>query len=61
VAASRKPVKTIAQAAKARGVREVIVVRTAQSKRWRAVVEGDIVKDISRKLGPEVNVEVVSP
>jgi hypothetical protein len=61
VAASRKPVKTIAQAAKARGVHHVIVVRTAHSKKWREVVEGNIVKDIARKLGPEVNVEGVSP
>ena len=61
VAASRKPAKTVAQAAKARGARRVIVVRTPQAKRWREVVEGDIVKDIARKLGPEVNVEGVSP
>jgi hypothetical protein len=61
VAASRKPVKTIAQAAKARGVHHVIVVRTAHSKKWREVVEGNIVKDIARKLGPEVHVEGVSP
>jgi hypothetical protein len=61
VAASRKPVKTVAQAAKARGVHHVIVVRTAHSKKWREVVEGDLVKDIARKLGPEVHVEGVSP
>jgi hypothetical protein len=61
VAASRKPVKTIAEAATARGVRHVIVVRTAQAKKWREFVEGDVVKDISRKLGPEVHVEGVSP
>ena len=61
VAAYRKPAKTVAQVAKARGVRQVIVVRNAQTKRWREVVEGDIVKDIARKLGPEVNVEGVSP
>jgi hypothetical protein len=61
VAASRKPVKTIAQAAKARGVREVIVVRNPQAKKWRKVVEGDMVKDIARKLGPEFIVEGVSP
>ncbi len=61
VAASRKPVKTVAQAAKARGVRHVIVVRTPHSKRWREVVEGDIVKDIARKLGSTVGVEGVSP
>jgi hypothetical protein len=61
VAASRKPVKTIAEAAKARGVRHVIVVRTAQTKKWREVVEGNIVKDIARKLGPDVHVDGVSP
>src|ERR1700722_12728456 len=61
VAASRKPIKTIAQAAKARGARHVIVVRTEQEKRWREFVEGDIVKDISRKIGPGCQVEGVSP
>ena len=39
----------------------MIVVRTPHSKRWREVVEGDMVKEIARKLGPEVNVEGVSP
>jgi hypothetical protein len=61
VAASRKPVKTVAEAARARGVRHVLVVRVEQTKRWREVVEGDIVKDISRKLGPGVQVEGVAP
>ena len=54
VAASRKPVKTIAQAATARGVRHVFVVRPEQHVRWRRVVEGDLVKEIARKLGPDV-------
>jgi len=61
VAASRKPVKTIAQTAKARGARHVIVVRAPHTKKWREVVEGDMVKDIARKLGSEFNVEGVSP
>jgi hypothetical protein len=61
VAASRKPIKTIAEAARARDVHHVIVVRIKQEKRWREVVEGDIVKDISRKLGTGVQVEGVSP
>jgi hypothetical protein len=61
VAASRKPVKTIVQAAKARGVREVLVVRPVQTKRWREVVEGDFAKDIARKLGPDITVEGVTP
>lgn len=61
IAASRKPVKTIAQAASARGVRHVIVVRPEQPVRWRQVVEGDLVKEIVRKIGPEVTVEGISP
>ncbi len=61
VAASRKPAKTIAEVAKARSAEHVIVVRVEQTQRWRQIVEGDIVKDISRKLGPDVHVEGVSP
>jgi hypothetical protein len=61
IAISRRPVKTIAAAAKARGVSHVIVVRPEQPARWRAVVEGDLVKEIARKLGPDVEVEGVSP
>jgi hypothetical protein len=60
VAASRKPAKTIAEAARARGVHHVIVVRPEQP-RWREIVEGNLVKDISRKLGPAVQVEGVIP
>jgi alkylated DNA nucleotide flippase Atl1 len=61
VAASRKPVKTIAQAAAARGVRHVFVVREEQPVRWRRVVEGDLAKEIARKLGGAVPVEGVAP
>jgi alkylated DNA nucleotide flippase Atl1 len=61
IAASRKPVRTVTQAARARSAQHVIVVRTEQTQRWRQVVEGDIVKDISRRLGPDVHVEGVSP
>jgi hypothetical protein len=39
----------------------VIVVRTPETKKWREMVEGDIVKDIARKLGSEVNVEGMNP
>jgi hypothetical protein len=39
----------------------VIVVRVEQTQRWRQVVEGDIVRDIARRLGPDVHVEGVSP
>jgi alkylated DNA nucleotide flippase Atl1 len=58
VAASRKPAKTMAQAAKARRVRHVMVVR-AEQERWRRVVEGDLAKEVARKLA-DVRVEGVS-
>jgi len=59
VAASRRPAKTIAAAANARGVEHVIVVRPELAT-WRRVVEGDIVKEVSRKLSPEVQVRGVN-
>jgi len=61
VAASRKPIKTIAEAAHARNVHHVIVVRTEETKRWREVIEGNIVNDIARKLGPGIQVEGFAP
>jgi hypothetical protein len=61
VAITRRPAKTIAAAARARGVGHVIVVRPEQPVRWRQVVEGDLVKEVSRKLGPGIEVEGVSP
>jgi hypothetical protein len=60
VAASRKPIKTIAEAARARGARHVFVVREEQV-RWRQVVEGDLAKDVAKKLDPSVRVEGVAP
>jgi alkylated DNA nucleotide flippase Atl1 len=61
IAVSRKPVKTIAAAAEARSVEHVIVVRPEQPVRWRQVVEGDLVKEVARKVGSAVEVEGVSP
>ncbi len=61
IAVSRKPAKTIAAAAQARSVEHVIVVRPDQPVRWRAVVEGDLVKEVARKVGSAVEVEGVSP
>jgi hypothetical protein len=61
LAASRKPVKTIAEAARARGAEHVVLVRIPQTKKWRALVEGDIVKEVSSKLGSGVVVEGVTP
>src|ERR1700728_3970364 len=39
LAASRKPVKTIAEAARARGAEHVVLVRIPQKKKWRELVE----------------------
>jgi hypothetical protein len=61
VAITRRPAKTIAQAARARGVGHVIVVRPVQPARWRRTVEGDLVKEVAHKLGSDVEVEGVSP
>jgi hypothetical protein len=61
IAISRKPAKTIAAAVKARGAAHVIVVRPDQPVRWRRVVEGDLVKEVVRKVGADVEVEGVSP
>jgi hypothetical protein len=61
VAISRRPAKTIAEAAKARGVSHVIVVRPVEPARWRRTVEGDLAKEIARKLGSDITVEGVSP
>ncbi len=60
VAASRRPAKTIAEVAKARGAQHVLVVRPEQA-RWRRTVEGDLAQDVARKLGSHVHVEGVNP
>jgi K+-sensing histidine kinase KdpD len=60
VAATRRPVKTIVQAARARGVRHVIVV-APETARWRQFVEGNLAKDVARRLGSEVQVESMAP
>ena len=60
VACTRRPRKTIAQVARARNVRHVLVVRPETSG-WRLVVEGDLAKEVARKLGPGVGVEGVAP
>jgi hypothetical protein len=60
VAATRRPSKTIAQAAAARGVEHVLVIRPEKTG-WRLFVEGDIAKEVAKKLGPGVTVEGVAP
>jgi hypothetical protein len=60
VAATRRPVKAIAQAARARGVRHVIVI-APETARWRQFVEGNLAKDVARRLGSSVSVESMAP
>ena len=60
IAASRRPSKTIATAAAARGVQHVLVIRPEKSG-WRLFVEGDVADEVAKKLGPGVTVEGVSP
>lgn len=60
VAATRKPGRTIARVAGARGVRHVVLVAPAQP-RWRRLIEGDLVRELSRRLPPGTSIEAVSP
>jgi hypothetical protein len=56
IAATRRPVKTIVSVAKARGARHVVVV-TPEVAGLRRVVEGDLVRDVGRRLPADVMVE----
>ena len=60
IAASRRPSKTIAQAAAARDARHVLVIR-AEKVGWRLFVEGDVAKEVAKKLGAGVTVEGINP
>ena len=59
VATTRRFAKTIAQAARARGVGHVLVV-TAEVPRWRQVIEGDVARDVRRRIGKEMEVEGIA-
>jgi nucleotide-binding universal stress UspA family protein len=59
VASTRRYGKTIAQAARARGVDHVLVV-TPDSPRWRVLIEGDVARDVARRIGRDVVVEAVA-
>jgi hypothetical protein len=60
IAATRRPSKTIAQTAAVRDVKHVLVIRPEKAG-WRLLVEGDVAKEVARKLGPGVTVEGVAP
>ena len=59
VASTRRYAKTIAQAAQARGVDNVLVV-TREVPRWRSLVEGDTGRDVRRRIGKDVVVEGIT-
>jgi hypothetical protein len=59
VASTRRYARTIAQAARARGVSRVLVV-TPEVARWRRFMEGDTARDVRRRVGKEMAVEGVT-
>jgi hypothetical protein len=59
VATTRRFAKTIARAARARGVSHVLVV-TPSVPRWRQLVEGDTARDVRRSIGREAAVEGIA-
>jgi hypothetical protein len=59
VATTRRYAKTIAQAARARGVEHVLVV-TAEVPRWRRLIEGDTARDVRRRIGKHIAVEGIT-
>ena len=56
VAVTRRYSRTIAAAAKARGVDHLLVV-TPEVPRWRRIIEGDLARDVRRRVGPDMTVE----
>jgi len=60
LAATRKPIKTIARVARARGVRHVVVDGT-NARGIRRMIEGDIGTDVRRRLRGAADVVIVPP
>ena len=56
VATTRRDAKIIAQAARAHGVTQVLVVSPVVA-RWRRMLEGDPASDVRSRVGKEVVVE----
>jgi len=55
VAATRRYAGTIVKAARARGVDHVLVV-TPQVPRWRLMIEGDLAREVRRRIGKDMSV-----
>jgi K+-sensing histidine kinase KdpD len=60
VAATRKASKTIARAAKARSASHVLIV-DPEKPTWRRVVEGNVVREVARRLPDGVTVDGATP
>jgi hypothetical protein len=60
VAATRKASKTIARAAKARSASHVLIVDPVKPT-WRRVVEGNVVREVARRLPDGVTVDGATP
>jgi hypothetical protein len=59
VAATRRFTRAIARAARARSVDHVLVV-TREVPRWRRLIEGDLARDVRRRIGKDVAVEGIT-
>ena len=59
VAATRRYGKTIARAARARGVGHVLVV-TPEVPRWRLLIEGDVAREVRRRVGRHMAVQGIT-
>jgi hypothetical protein len=60
VAATRRPGRTIARVAGARGARHLVLV-TPRQPRWRQIIEGDLAREIRRRLPADTTIETVNP
>jgi nucleotide-binding universal stress UspA family protein len=59
VATTRRYAKTITQAARARHVAHLLVV-TREAPRWRKIIEGDVARDVRRRIGKQTVVEGIA-
>jgi hypothetical protein len=59
VAVTRRYAKTIAVAARARRTDHVLVV-TPEVPRWRRIIEGDLAREVRRRIGANTSVEGIT-
>jgi hypothetical protein len=58
--ASRRPGRAIARVARERGARHVVIVVPARP-RWRRVMDGEMIRELSRRVAAGTTIEAVSP